>query len=810
MKTLKYITLIALLTLSVSLQAAENTPLAKGLLQGKVTDALTGEMLPGVYIYVPELQVGTITDGNGSYRLNNIPLGKQLVQVSYVGYQTIVITLVVSRETHQNFTINHSAREINEVVITGLAQATEKNRTPTPIALISKQELLQSSSGNAIEAITKLPGLSSVTTGAAISKPIIRGLGYNRVVVVNDGIRQEGQQWGDEHGIEIDAYSLNRVEVLKGPASLAYGSDAMAGVINMISAPTLPDGTISGNVMVNYQTNNGLMGQSTNIAGNSNGYIWNLRLSNKMAHAYQNRYDGYVYNSGFREDAFSGIIGINKSWGYSHLHFGAYHLKPGIVEGERDSVTGKFLKMVLLPDNSAGEAIATHSDMLSYTPKTPYQQIYHYKFALNSNISVGGGFLKSTIGYQQNRRQEFANVVEPNSYQLYFLLNTISYDARYIFHEWKGVSITVGANGMSQTSQNKGLEVLVPEYNLFDIGGFTMVKRSFGKLDLSGGIRFDRRHQVGKELFLDENEQPTSPYNPNATERFGAFTSNFSGLSGSLGATYQLSNNIYTKINLSRGFRAPNIGELGSNGVHEGTLRYEMGDPNLKSETSLQLDYSLGYSSEHVAAEINLFTNSVSNFTFLRKLTTSLGADSLLDGNSAFKFVSGDANLAGGEITVDIHPHPLDWIHFQNSFSYVEGTLRNQPDSMHHLPFIPAPRFQSEVRFNGEKVGRLLRNAYVSFGVEVLLDQDKFYAAYGTETSTPGYTLLNIGIGSDIMLGKRTLCSVYITGNNLADVAYQNHLSRLKYADTNNFTGRTGVYNMGRNVDFKLVFPLNF
>ncbi|SDB93102.1 TonB-dependent receptor [Williamwhitmania taraxaci] len=810
MKTLQYIFLLALLILSICVQAIDRNALGNGLLLGKITDATTGEMLPGVNIYIPDLQVGTITDSNGSYRLNNIPTGKQLVQVSYVGYETIVFTLVVGIETHQDFSLSHSAREINEVVITGLAQAAEKNKTPTPIALISKQELLQSSSVNAIEAITKLPGLSSVTTGAAISKPIIRGLGYNRVVVVNDGIRQEGQQWGDEHGIEIDAYSLNRVEVIKGPASLAYGSDAMAGVINMISAPTLPDGTIAGSVMANYQTNNGLIGQSTNIAKNNNGYIWNLRLSNKMAHAYQNKYDGYVYNSGFREDAFSGIVGVNRSWGYSHLHFGAYHLKPGIVEGERDDVTGKFIKMVVLPDNSAGEAVATHSDMLSYTPKTPFQQIYHYKLALNSNISVGGGFLKTTVGYQQNRRQEFANVLEPNSYELYFLLNTINYDARYVFPEWNGVSITVGANGMSQTSQNKGPEVLVPEYNLLDIGGFSMLKRSFGKLDISGGIRFDSRHQRGEELFLDENEQPTSPFNPNATERFHAFTSTFSGVSGSIGATYQLSNRLYTKLNLSRGFRAPNIGELGSNGVHEGTLRYEMGDPNLKSETSLQFDYSLGYSSEHVAAEVNLFSNSVSNFIFLRKLTTSSGADSLHDGNTAFKFVSGDANLTGGEVTVDIHPHPLDWIHFQNSFSYVEGTLRNQPDSMHHLPFIPAPRFQSEVRFNGEKIGRLLHNAYVSFGVEILLAQDKFYAAYGTESRTPGYTLLNMGIGSDIRLGKRTICSVYITANNLADVAYQNHLSRLKYADTNNATGRTGVYNMGRNVDFKLVFPLNF
>ena len=153
---------------------------------------------------------------------------------------------------------------------------------------------------------------------------------------------REGQQWGDEHGIEIDEYSVNRVEILKGPASLSYGSDAMAGVINMLPAPTLPEGTIQGNVLANYQSNNGLLGGSLNFAGNQKGFIWDVRYSNKMAHAYQNKYDGYVFNSGYKENTFGGIIGLNKSWGYSHLHFSVYDLTPGIVEGERDSASGQF------------------------------------------------------------------------------------------------------------------------------------------------------------------------------------------------------------------------------------------------------------------------------------------------------------------------------------------------------------------------------------------------------------------------------------------------------------------------------------
>jgi len=132
--------------------------------------------------------------------------------------------------------------EINEIAVTGQASATQAVKTPTPISVITRNELQQQGATNIIDAISSQPGISQITTGSGISKPVIRGLGYNRIVVMNDGIRQEGQQWGDEHGIEIDESEVDRVEILKGPASLMYGSDAMAGVINFLSAPILPEG----------------------------------------------------------------------------------------------------------------------------------------------------------------------------------------------------------------------------------------------------------------------------------------------------------------------------------------------------------------------------------------------------------------------------------------------------------------------------------------------------------------------------------------------------------------------------------------
>ena len=212
----------------------------KTTLQGTVKDAATGETLPGAGIYIQDLKTGAFTDLNGDYLIKELPRKKIIIQVSLVGYKTILETVDLTSVTRKDFSLQIAVKEINEIVITGSSSAIEKKRSPAPVSIIPKSELLESSSTNIIDAIAGQPGISQVTTGSGISKPVIRGLGYNRVVVVHDGVRQEGQQWGDEHGIEIDDNSVDKIEILKGPASLSYGSDAIAGVINLITAPTLP------------------------------------------------------------------------------------------------------------------------------------------------------------------------------------------------------------------------------------------------------------------------------------------------------------------------------------------------------------------------------------------------------------------------------------------------------------------------------------------------------------------------------------------------------------------------------------------
>jgi iron complex outermembrane receptor protein len=767
----------------------------KASLHGSITDKMTGEPLIGVAVYFPELNNGSVTDEKGNYRITGLPSGKFTLQVTYVGHQSIVEPVDLQITSELNFSLEEASAKVDEVVVTATAGATQSVRTPTPIVVIPKTELLYQTSTNIIDALASQPGVSEITTGSGISKPGIRGLGYNRVVTVNDGVRQEGQQWGDEHGIEIDEQTVDRVELLKGPASLMYGSDAMAGVINFLPASPLPEGKIEGNIFTNYQTNNGLAAYSLDLAGHQNAIVWNIRYSDKMAHDYSDKYDGYVYGSGFKEQALTGLIGVNKSWGYSHLTLSAYSINPNIISGSRDSITGQFTKPIVM-NGSVGEAIASGSDFTGYGSQIPYQHVQHYKAVWNNDIMFGKGSLHAIFGYQQNRRQEFDDILNPDQYGLYFQLHTFNYDVHYVLPSDNGFTTSFGVNGMYQQSLNKGIEFLVPAYNLFDVGLFALTKKTFGKFDVSGGLRFDNRHEHGDDL-----------YDPAAYHRFTAFTDDFKGISGSLGASYRMNKILHFKLNLSRGFRAPSINELASNGVHDGTLRYEIGNPDLKAESSWQTDGQIGLSSRYVSVEADLFTNRISNYIFSSKLRNVAGSDSITSGYQTYKFMSGNAHLWGGELSIDIHP--IDVLHFENSFSFVNSIQTNQPDSSKYLPMTPAPKWRMDLRYDLSRHGKIFHNAFVNIGFDHYFTQDRYYAADGTETPTPAYTLLYAGIGTDIMHKKKTKCTLIITGDNLTDVAYQSHLSRLKYLDVNNVTGRTGVFNPGRNISFKLIIPVN-
>ena len=790
---------------------AIKTVVAQNKISGNIKDEQTKEILSGVLIYINDLKTGATTDKEGNFKLENIKTGTYLFEISLIGYKKSVKRIFIGNDTLVSFLISESVSELNEVVITAVSRSTELKLSPIIIKPIDVGDLNENSSTNLIDALKNVPGLNQITTGAGISKPTIRGLGYNRVISLYNGIRQEGQQWGDEHGIEIDEYSIDRIELVKGPGSMMYGSDGIAGVLNFISPKAPPVGQIKTQLISNYQSNNNLIGYSLSNAGNKKGIQWLGRFSNKFAGNYQNRYDGKVYNSGFQEYNGSLFLGLTKKWGYSHLNLSTFNSSLNMVEGDRDSL-GQFVFATPDGSGSTKEVSATSTDLSGYKIGFPHQQVYHLRVLSNNYFILRKGTINLDLGFQNNKRKEYGDVLNPNDMALFFDLNTFNYNLRYNLEELKGWETSFGGSGMQQNNYNKGLEFLIPEYSLFDVGGFVFTQKTFNKITLAGGLRFDNRNINSHKLILDSLETPVSVEDSTTNLKFDAFTKNYNSYSGSIGLSYQINKKSTIKFNLSRGFRAPNIAEISSNGKHEGTLRYEYGTADLKSEVSHQIDLAYFLNSDHVTFEFTPFTNFISNYIFSGKLTSAFGGDSipdLTDPTPAYKFTQGDATLIGGEIYLDIHPHPFDWLHIENSFSYVEARQNNQADSTKYLPFIPAPKYRGELKAQFKKVGKNLANFYIKFGVDYFFKQDKIFSAFGTETETPSYTLLSAGLGANVKAFNRpNFMSIYISAENLADAAYQSHLSRLKYAPNNPLTGRNGVYNMGRNMSLKLIFNL--
>ncbi|MEO7445363.1 MAG: TonB-dependent receptor [Ferruginibacter sp.] len=763
------------------------------ILSGTITDVKTGSPLQGASVLLVDARSGALTDSLGHYHFENIATGHTLIEISNLGYRSQVSHLDVSGATEKDFALVSSIIENEGVTVTATGSATSIRKLPVSITRVSKTTLLESGGGNIINAISKQPGVNQVTTGPAISKPVIRGLGYNRLVVINDGIRQEGQQWGDEHGIEIDDNSVSHVEIVKGPASLIYGSDALAGVINIITTTPVPAATIRGNIFSSYNSNNRERSLFANLGGNNHGFTWEGWADGKAAGDYKNKYDGYVWNSKYNEFNFGASVGLNKQWGYSRLIFSNFHQHLGIIEGERDD-EGRFVK--LLPGGM--ETTPTLQDSKSIIPSVPSQEIQHQKLTWLTSYQASKGRLGLNLALQRNQRREFGNPDAPKEAGLYFDLPTFNYGMSYNYHSHNGWENAIGINGMVQKSLNKAEEVLVPEYNLFDAGAYFYTQKTVNKLTWSGGLRLDNRQL--NSMALEEN----------GFKRFTAFSKNFTALSASAGFNYAPRENQLFKFNLARGFRAPSIPELGSNGAHEGTNRYEYGNAGLKPETSYQADAGYEVHSEHVLFNLSIFYNQINNFIFYRRLLSSTGTDSMVNAIPAFLFSQQTAHIYGAEALIDIHPHPLDWLHWQTTFSYLQGRFNKAIQQNRNMPLMPPFRAISHVKIEQETGKNNWLGITFFAEADITAAQTQVFTAYNTETNTKGYTLFNSGLTLSFNKNKRKLFDFYIIGNNLGDVAYQNHLSRLKYADENLVSGRMGVFNVGRSVMFKVNVPLSF
>lgn len=813
----KTIGLIVILLLKPMLSSAQ---------ESTITGVIYSDGNPVSFVNIGLLHTnkGAVSNNRGEFKIKNVPAGSYTLSASHIGYDHFETNLaaVPNKDLNVVIELKKNISGLDELVVTGVTKTTKARENPISVKSITPAQIQQTPAANIMDVLAKnTPGLDVVKTGPNISKPFIRGLGYNRVLTLYDGIRQEGQQWGDEHGMEIDAYNIERAEIIKGPASLMYGSDALAGVVSFFPAvPTFIDGKIKGRVISEYQANNGLIGNGLNLGYNNGKFLLGLRGSYRLAKNYQNPKDGRVYLTNFNESNLSAIAGIQTKSGYTHLNLTFYDNSQAIPDGSRDSLSGKFTKQIYeeeLDDNNI-RPIVSDRELNSYRIPDLSQHIRHYRIYTNSFYAAGNGDISLTLGLQQNLRTEYDHPTAPDLPAMNIKLNTLNYGIRYNAPSFAGIETALGINGMLQ--KNKNLEATdfpIPDYNLSDGGMYTHLKWNSRQLTISGGVRYDIRHLHWYSFYITNNpltgfDTKTSQHTAGATLQFEDTRKTFNDISASLGMTYKFSKQVSIKANLGRAFRAPNITELASNGLDPGARIIYLGDKSFKPEFSTQKDIGFLFRYHSFSADLSFFNNSIDNFIYLSAVAGTNGKP-LTDaqGNRTYRYMQSKAQLYGSEIWLALHPEILPGLRADNSLSVVYGFNRNHAFKGHgtngeYLPLIPPLQLSSTLSYeikpdNSKWLQKIIPKA----GIEHNNRQTRYLGLNGSESETAGYTLVNAGIRFTIKYSTNNTFDIHLQIDNLFNKSYQNHLSRLKYFEE--YEGK-GIYNMGRNTILRITMPI--
>ena len=606
------------------------------------------------------------------------------------------------------------------------------------------KELQKKGMATLIEGLATIPGVSQVSTGTSIGKPVIRGLSGNRVLVYSQGVRLENQQFGDEHGLGLNDAGVESVEVIKGPASLLYGSDALGGVLYFNPEKFANANTFKADFSQKFFSNTLGSNSSLGLKTSTENWKFSVRGTYDTHSDYKIPNGNRVTNTRYNETDFKTGIGYSNSKFSSVLRYNFNKLDLGI------------------PENGIAEQ--TTSKKTTF----PSQAIDNNLWSLNNIFFFKNSKLDVDFGYIDNDRSELA---EGNVAVLHMKLNTFNYDAKYHLPKLGKIETIFGIQGMNQTNKNSGEEYLIPDATTNDFGIFGTGNYEWKSNVIQAGIRFDNRKIASESHGIIGNEG-----------YFEALDKSYDSFNASLGYKTNLAKDFILRANLASGFRAPNLAELTSNGVHEGTNRYEIGNPNLKTEQNVQSDLNLEYKNSHFEFFANGFYNNVNNYIYTSPAGTQI------NGFDVFDYVQNNARLFGGEIGLHFHPHPLDWLHLESSFETVTGKKQNGD----YLPLIPANNWNNTIRteFN---IKNWLEDGFASVNVSSTFNQNN---VSGFETKSNGYTLVNLGFGGKIKFGK-TAFDINLNGNNLFDKTYIAHLSRLK---------TDGIPNIGRNI----VLGLNF
>lgn len=608
-----------------------SAPIASALaasLRGVVLDSASRPVAEA-QVTVIELKRSALTGADGSYSFTNLPSGSYRIAVQRLGFAPAMrVGQAMEAGATVDFNLRTSYVEVPTVQVTASAHATSASTSPQPTSQLDGEALRTARAASLGETVSALAGVRSWSTGAGIGKPVIRGLRSDRVLVLNNGQRLENQQWGDEHGPQVDVEDSRSIEVIRGPASVLYGSDALGGVVNVIT-PELPT-AFGAPAFIRV----GAGGRFESVADAATGHVsfegakeglgFRGSLSGRTAGNLRTP-AGRLFNSGGDDLSGTGSVATRGSWGAIE---GSYSHRNERIEMHEDPAED--------PTSSGFQRIGDDFGRVRFLLPT----------GASSRVELSGSF-------EQNRRREF-ETADATEVALGLLSRTWNGEARFNHPAFRKVSGVIGGSYLRNRFDKFGEESLIPGTRMRDAAVFVFEQADLDRWHLSAGARYDSRKL---EVPEDDGELGV----PAQERSWNAFT-------GNLGILYRLAEPLALALNVGRGFRAPSSFDLFSNGVHEGTVAFEVGNPNLATESSLNTDLALRVQSAHVRAEIGGYVNSLQDYIYTRPTgTVDPGS-----GFEIFETVQGDARFVGGEAQAEWHMTPQ--IHVSGSADYVRAT----------------------------------------------------------------------------------------------------------------------------------------
>ena len=708
---------------------------------GKIIDE-QGQIIFGAEIYSENLQMGITSDENGDFTIKNIPNGKHLFIFSFMGFETQQKNLTFFNENkYIKIRLYETVFHIDEVIVSTPFNKLQSQNV-MKVEHKSVKSLEKKGGTTLIESISTIAGVSNMSTGTGIGKPVIRGLSGNRVLTYTQGVKLENYQNGEKHGLGVNESGIESIEVIKGPASLLYGSDALGGVLYLIPEKYANKNSIHGDISSKYFSNT--LGINTSAGVKTSGEKWRFLVRGAYdTHSdYKTGNNKRVTNSRYHEADFkTGIAYSNNSF-TADFRYNYNQSSIGIPKEIGQQETSK--------------------EMMGL-----YQDLNYHIVSLKNDFTLNSSSIKTNLGYTHNSR----NLILDNKKTVDMLLSTFNYDVKWYLPQFGKIETVIGAQGMVQSNTNYGSEVFLPNAHINDLGIFGNLNYDWNSSALQAGIRFDTRKIDTEEHGIFGNDHFIE-----------AIDKSLNSFSGSFGYKTEIAQGLIARLNLASGYRAPNLAELSSNGIHEG--RWEIGNSNLENEQNLQLDLSLEFKSKHFEFYVNSFYNNIYHYIYIAPTGEEM------NNFDVYTYIQNDAYLYGGEMGLHLHPHPLDWLHFESSYEMVIGKQKEGG----YLPRIPANKFDNTFRAEFD-INNWLDFGYFFVNLESTFKQNKIS---DFEDSSDSYNLLNFGLGGNIIFNK-IKTNVNFTIKNILNKEYISHLSVLN---------EEGIPNPGINFIFGLKFNL--